>query len=283
MKRVGLLLILLLAGCQFDTRPSLETPISGTQGGTFESPSGRYTAQLSFCCGSAISSFEITDHETKQRARQDLLADGSPGTLLFWMPNEHYVLIISGKESTSHGCDELLVYSADGARLVFDTTHTLSVCRQSMVDQSLRVMAICPDDTIYVETNVTYRIDLTTGAYRQLEDGDQSHVISGVSSPAARDTGCRGRARGGRCRSDRASARGRVRDRADCRARRSARRRALRRHRRAPARPVRPRSSRSGKPPTAVATTGQPAASDSITLTGVPSLTLLITLTSRSA
>ncbi len=174
MKRVGLLLILLLAGCQFNSRPSLETPISGTQGGAFESPSGRYTAQLSFCCDEAISGFEITDHETEQRIRQDLLANGSPGTLLFWTPNEHYLMIISGKASTAHGCDELLVYSADGARLVFDTTQTLSICRQKIeiVNQPLRVMALCPNDAIYVETNVTYRIDLTTGAYRPLEDGE---------------------------------------------------------------------------------------------------------------
>ncbi|MBI1258466.1 MAG: hypothetical protein GC204_13445 [Chloroflexi bacterium] len=174
MRRTTLILILvcLVTGCTFDMsafRATLPTP-QGTRD-QVSSPSGRYSAALWYCCDfyRYVETFEITDHVTGGTHRQDIrqaagLSPYDSGSNYHWTPNEHYFWVITDIASSSHGCDQLLVYTGDGSRLVFDSAITIAnPCRGILADQGVAILAFCPNDDIIFAQSSTFRLTPSTG------------------------------------------------------------------------------------------------------------------------
>jgi hypothetical protein len=176
-----LISITLLGGCSLETwiasylPDPTPTPVIRQQ----MSPSGRYTAQLYLCCDiySYISRFEIYDRETGITHAQNLsdvsgLNPIAGGITFDWTPSEHYLLIITNNRVTSHGCNELVVYTGDGSELVFTSANTTSVCRiHPDADTGLSVEKICPNDDIIYSG---YRLTPSTGVVISLGSEETS-------------------------------------------------------------------------------------------------------------
>ena len=146
-------LVVLLVGIFFSRDNVLNRP-SGSPAEQVSSPQGRYIAQLWRCCEvyNYISGFEIRDTHTGRSVRQDLsdvegLNDLAGGGFFAWTPSENYLVIVTDDRVTSHGCDELLVYTGDGRELVYSSVST-SVCRLLMTDSSIAVLGLCANDDI---------------------------------------------------------------------------------------------------------------------------------------
>jgi hypothetical protein len=133
--------------------PTAEAP-SGSAAEQIVSPNGRYVAQLYRCCDiyNYISGFQITDTQTGQAYIQNLadvenLNSLAGGIYFAWTPSEHYVVISTDNRVTSHGCDEVLVYSGDGRELVYSSVPT-SICSFLTADAGLGVLDLCANDDI---------------------------------------------------------------------------------------------------------------------------------------
>lgn len=165
-RAAAVLLLVLLSGCvQFsleylDYIVQLGDLPQGSRAEQVTSPSGRYTAQLWRCCdvSNYISGFDVFDNTTEHLTRQHIdqvpgLVDRAGGVYFEWTPSENYLVIITDNRATSHGCDELLVYSGDGSELVYSSVPT-SICTVLMGDVSLSVVALCQNDDILLSDGV---------------------------------------------------------------------------------------------------------------------------------
>ncbi|MEO8612223.1 MAG: hypothetical protein ABI690_30290 [Chloroflexota bacterium] len=91
------------------------------------------------------------------------------GIYFAWTPSEHYVAITTDNRVTSHGCDEVLVYSGDGRELVYSgdgrelvySSVPTSVCSVLEADFELGVQDLCANDDILLTSGE--RITPATG------------------------------------------------------------------------------------------------------------------------
>ena len=153
---------------------STPEPPSGDVAEQVTSPHGRYIAQLYRCCEfyPYISAFEIVDTQTGATHLQNLSdvenLDSLAGGIYFaWTPSENYLVITTDNRVTSHGCDELLVYSADGGELVYSSVST-SPCNGLMYDLDIGVLDLCANDDILLTTG--RRFTPSTGVFTQTSD-----------------------------------------------------------------------------------------------------------------
>jgi hypothetical protein len=173
MQRTVLLLIILtlLSGCTLPEQIAapLRSPVRF-------SPSRRYSVQLTTYAQPftfAFSAFTLYDSQTKHLSHQQLsdvpVPSGEPSGMTFdWTPSERYLWITTDDLATSHGCDELFVYTGDGSRLVFDSAMTTSLCHVIQVDASIEIIAICPNDDLIFRQSGIYRLTPSTGIYTRL-------------------------------------------------------------------------------------------------------------------
>lgn len=143
------ILLVLLSGCQF---PALLP--SGSAGEVSMSPSGRFFAQPWLCCAeySYVVGFIIYDSHTGHLQRQNVrsverLSEAAGGRSFQWTPTDNYLVIETDNMATSHGCDELLVYTGDGSSLVYNSALT-SICNVLSTDRGLSIFDLCQNDDI---------------------------------------------------------------------------------------------------------------------------------------
>lgn len=173
MLRTTLLLIIvsLLGGCSLEGwiasqfAPIIPTPTPAAK--ILVSNTRRYTAELTSLAtpfNFAFSGFTILDTQTQYTSQQNFAGVAS-GVSFDWTANDHYLLITTDIIASSHGCDEMLVFTGDGSRLVFDTSSTTSICRSIETDASIEIIASCPNDDILYYQSGTFRLTPSTGTY----------------------------------------------------------------------------------------------------------------------
>lgn len=176
MVKVSALLLILLAGCGvFDYVKEHAPP--GVKAEQVISPAGRYTAQLwrfDTTTHQYISGFDIADSQSGTHYWQNLQAveNLNPiagGVYFEWTPTENYLIVVTDPRVTSHGCDDLLVYTGDGHELVYSSVST-SICRSIMADIDFGLIALCPNDDILYSLGSRFRLTPSTGTQITLED-----------------------------------------------------------------------------------------------------------------
>lgn len=158
--------ILMLFGVAVGSAQLIPTP-SAVPPEQIVSASGHYTATIERCCAdySYIAAFDVTDNQTGITSHQnlkdvpnlDLLAGGIS---FAWTPNEHYLVLETDNRVTSHGCDELLVYTGDGSQRVY-TTLGISICRLIQADGGITVLDFCANDDLILSSG--HRVHLPAG------------------------------------------------------------------------------------------------------------------------
>lgn len=179
-KRLYLLLIaLILGGCSLSEWTSQQLNDHLLAGSAYIiSPNLRYVAELSripyFSDYYGFSGFSVFDTQTNSRYYQSIEDVPAPSSALSgisfaWTPSANYIVVVTDVISSSHGCDEMFVYTGDGRTLVFNTGTTTTLCRGITADAGLSVLALCPNDDI-VYTG--YRLTPSTGDYVALNRDD---------------------------------------------------------------------------------------------------------------
>jgi hypothetical protein len=174
---VSLFIAMLLCGCQVARPLTQSLPIpQSDRAEVVTSPSGRFQAQLWRCCDflyNYISGFAVYDTLAGQLRWQAITGhiEGTHPTLaggvfFEWTPSEHYLVVVTDDAVTSHGCDALVVYSGDGAALVYNgaPTNPCNTLGLGPVDSDVRVVALCAnDDVLFVEHGGYFRLTPASG------------------------------------------------------------------------------------------------------------------------
>jgi hypothetical protein len=172
------LMLILFRDCSnwINSTVSLFEPPAGQMAEQNISPTRRFVAQLWRCCDiyDYISGFDISDTQTSVRYRQNLRwVEGlhflAGGIFFEWTPRENYLVIITDNRVTSHGCDELLVYTGDGSELVYTSLDT-SFCSGHPEDNVGMTVIICDNDDILYSSSHFYRLIPSTGEVQRYED-----------------------------------------------------------------------------------------------------------------
>lgn len=147
------------------------------------SPSGRYQARLWRCCditANIISGFRVEDTETRRVYQQSLadvpeLHSSAGGTFFAWTPGEAHLLLVTDLMGTSHGCDDLLVYTGNGSALVYNSAPT-NLCRSiGDADLSIEVLDMAAEYIVYAtHPPGCYRLELLRNDLIQLSPDECS-------------------------------------------------------------------------------------------------------------
>ncbi len=165
---------------------STTKPPAGQRAELVMSPSGRYRARLWRCCDittNAISGFRVEDTETRRVYRQNLadvpeLHSSAGGTFFAWTPGEAYLVLVTDRTGTSHGCDDLLVYTGDGSALIYNSAPA-NLCRSlGDADLSIEIVDLTAAHIVYATYPPgCYRLDLAQNAVMELSRDECSVSI----------------------------------------------------------------------------------------------------------